>query len=47
MYDTKFYFYYSRISHFGAGLNNRSRKKTGGGGGETAEDEVMLVDSSS
>ncbi|XP_025418598.1 protein GPR107 [Sipha flava] len=34
------------ISHFGSGVNNRSRKKASTGG-ETAEDEIMLMESSS
>lgn len=34
-----------RISHFGSGVNNRSRKKTTGSS-EIAEDELMLVESS-
>ncbi|XP_060862331.1 protein GPR107 [Metopolophium dirhodum] len=34
------------ISHFGSGVSNRSRKKANNGG-ETAEDEIMLVESSS
>jgi hypothetical protein len=32
------------ISHFGSGINNRSRKKASGSG-ETAEDEIMLIES--
>lgn len=36
---------YYRISHFGSGVNNRSRKKNAGSA-EVAEDEIMLVESS-
>lgn len=35
-----------RISHFGSGVNNRSKKKIGGSG-EIPEDEIMLVEDSS
>lgn len=42
------YFYYCSISHFGSGVNNRSRKKTGLiNNVEVAEDEILLVESSS
>lgn len=39
-----FFDLFYRISHFGQGISNRSKKKAGGG--ETPEDEIMLVESS-